>query len=141
MKRVFSAVMCCAFLAGTAAATDFETLQGTWKLVSGIRDGKPAPGAEQKLTIEGNHFSFTENAAVGTAGSGTFELNETAKPKTVDVKHTDGPNEGKTSLGIYEIRAGNRHRLCLAPPGAARPSKFESKPGSGYIFQEWEKTK
>ena len=141
MKLALNALVCCAILAGTAAASDFETLQGTWKLVAGIRDGNPVIGAQQRLTIEGNHFSFTDSPAVGTAGSGTFQLNESANPKTVDVSYTDGADQGKTALGIYEVRAGNRFRLCLASPGAARPSKLESKSGSGNLFQEWERTK
>ena len=132
-------ILCCAAAALLAFAADFETVQGNWKLVAGIRDGKPLVGADlgTKLTIQGDRFSFAEGSQ--TASSGTFKLDEAARPKTIDIAYDAGANQGKTSLGIYEVRAGNRHRLCLAPPGAARPTKFESKPGSGYTFEEWEK--
>ena len=84
-------------------------------------------------------LSFAEGSTIASAG--TFKLNEAASPKTIDITYDAGPNQGQTALGIYEIRAGNRHRLCIAPPGAARPSKFESRPGSGYVFEEWERVK
>ena len=123
-----------------AFAADFETVQGNWKLVLGIHDGKPLVGADlgTKLSIQADRFSFGEGE---TASSGTFKMEESARPKTVDIVYDSGPNQGKTSLGIYEVRAGNRIRLCLAAPGAARPTKFESRPGSGYAFEEWEKLK
>jgi uncharacterized protein (TIGR03067 family) len=132
-------IVCCAVAALLAFAADFETVQGNWKLVAGIRDGKPLVGGDlgTKLAIQGDRFSFAEGSE--TASAGTFKLDEAARPKTIDITYDAGPNQGKTSLGIYEVRAGNRHRLCLAPPGAARPTKFESKPGSGYVFEEWEK--
>jgi uncharacterized protein (TIGR03067 family) len=130
----------CAVVAAVAVASDTDTVQGTWKVVAGIRDGKPMTGAELegRLTIEGNRFSVVQG---GVTMAGTFQLNETAKPKALDLTYDEGPDSGKTAHGIYEIRAGNRHRVCIAAPGAARPSKFESRPGSGYLFQEWTRTK
>lgn len=127
-------------MVGWAVASDAETMQGVWKRVLGLRDGKPMTGAEldAKVTIQGDRYTLTDG---GTTMSGTFRLDETAKPKTIDLTEEEGPNQGKTVLGIYEIRAGNRHRLCLAPPGAARPTKFESRPGSGYLFEELERVK
>jgi uncharacterized protein (TIGR03067 family) len=142
MKSVFCVLGCCALLAGMAVAADQDSFQGSWKLYAAFRDGKPLTGAELAATlkIEGNRFTFAGGQA-GVSGSGTFQLNEAATPKAVDLVHEDGPDQGKTSAGIYDIRAGNRFRLCLAPAGAPRPSKFESKPGSGYLFQEWLRVK
>lgn len=142
MRFVLFAIAVCTAAAGTALATDQDTFQGTWKLYAAFRDGKPLTGAElaAQLTIEGNRFTFSGGQA-GVSGSGTFNLNEAANPKAVDLSHEAGPDQGKTSAGIYDIRAGNRFRLCLAAPGAPRPSKFESKPGSGYVLQEWQRVK
>ena len=140
MRVLLTLLVCFAVVVGIAVATDAETVQGTWKLKLGIRDGKPLTGADldAQLTIQGDRFTIVQG---GTTSAGTFQLNETAKPKGVDLKYDQGPDEGKTAQGIYEIRAGNRHRVCIAAPGAPRPTKFESKPGSGVAFEEWERTK
>ncbi len=136
---MWHALLACSVAVGIVAASDFETVQGNWKLVAAIRDGKPLTGADlgTKLSIQGDRFSFAEGSA--TASAGTFKLDEAAKPRTIDVVYDAGPNQGQTGLGIYEVRAGNRHRLCIAAPGKPRPTKFESRPGSGVEFQEWEK--
>jgi uncharacterized protein (TIGR03067 family) len=134
------AMICCALVAGVAAASEIETMQGSWKRLLGIRDGVPMTGAQldAKITIQGNRYTLTEG---GVTTSGTFQLNESANPKEVDLMPEDGADQGKTLHGIYEIRAGNRHRLCLAPAGAPRPTRFESKAGSGYLFEELQRVK
>jgi uncharacterized protein (TIGR03067 family) len=140
MKVARNVLVFCALVAAVAVASDTETVQGTWKVVAAIRDGKPLTGAELegRLTIEGNRFTVVQG---GTTVAGTFQLNESAKPKELDLTYDQGPDSGKTAHGIYEIRAGNRHRLCIAPAGAARPTKFESRPGSGHLFEEWVRAK
>src|SRR5689334_4958876 len=92
-----------AVFTGIAIASDFESLQGSWKLALAVHDGKPVTGAglNVKLRVDGNRVS------VDQVGSGTFTLDENAKPKTVDISISEGPNQGKNALGIYEIRAGN----------------------------------
>ena len=131
------ALLCC-MAAGLAAASNFETFQGDWKLLLGVQDGKPLLGKEleARLSISGDHFSV-QGPVSWPLLSGTLKLDETANPKTVDLKGDDG----KTALGIYEVRAGNRIRVCSAPPGAARPTRFQSDTGSGYYFQEWQRAK
>jgi uncharacterized protein (TIGR03067 family) len=143
MKFALNALVCCAVFAGAAAASDFETVQGTWKLVAGIRDGKPMTGADldMKLTIQGNHYSVTAGPQSTPVSAGTFQINDKTNPRQVDLAVEEGDDKGKPVLGIYEIRAGNRHRVCFAPAGAARPSKFGSRPGSGELFEEWERVK
>ena len=34
------------------------------------------------------------------------------KPKTINMKFTDGPEKGNTSLGIYDLE-GDDFKLCL----------------------------
>src|SRR3954447_6216639 len=111
MRVVWQMLLSCAVAAGIATASDFETAQGNWKLVAAIRDGKPLTGADlgTKLSIQGDRFSFAEGSAIASAG--TFKMDESAKVKTIDLTYDAGPNQGQTALGIYEIRAGNRHRL------------------------------
>lgn len=137
MRHAVSAMILSAFLAATASATDLESMQGNWKRVAAVHDGKPLVGAalDSKVTIEGNKYSVTGGAEAGS--SGTIELNESASPKSIDLTMEGGG----TSAGIYEVRAGNRYRLCIAAPGAPRPEKFASRPGSGQRLEEWERVK
>src|SRR4051794_9842802 len=126
--------LCFAVFTGMLLAADQDSFQGNWKLVAGLRDGKPltGDGVNATLTIQGDHFTLTQ---AGQTVSGTFTLNEGASPKTADLV-----TEGGTMQAIYDIRAGNRFRVCVGKPGAARPAKFESRAGSGNSFGEWVKT-
>jgi uncharacterized protein (TIGR03067 family) len=128
--------LCLLAAAQAATASDTETFQGNWKLALAIHDGRPQTGADldAKLTVQGDQFSV-QGPPAWPLSSGSFQLNESASPKQIDLK-SDNP-----ALGIYEVRAGNRIRVCIAPPGTARPTRFESKAGSGYYFQEWIRVK
>src|SRR5439155_12488432 len=65
----------------------------------------------------------------GASGAGTFKIDPTKSPKTADSLQTEGPDKGKTLLGIYEIIDDNHKRACWAPVGKPRPTAFTSEPG------------
>src|SRR5260370_23015281 len=84
-----------------------------------------------RLKIEGEKFTVSdENVSQG----GTFKVDATKKPKTIDVTFTDGPEKGKTSLGIYELD-GDTYKICVDPEGKSRPTEFAIKPDSGHILE------
>jgi uncharacterized protein (TIGR03067 family) len=56
------------------------------------------------------------------------------------VSVTEGPDKGKTFLGIYEL-SGDDYKVCFAPAGKGRPVEFSSKEGSGNILQVWKRGK
>jgi uncharacterized protein (TIGR03067 family) len=121
---------------------DYERLTGTFSLVSGVVDGKPVPEEERKKTIlvtDHNKFTVSTGDEAGTSARGTFVIDPTQKPKTADSLQADGPDKGKTLLGIYEIIGDNHKRACWAPAGQLRPTTFSSEPGSGHILQFWER--
>ena len=66
---------------GEAARRDRERLQGVWDFFSGHR--------EAQLLIQGEHF--TVRFKNGPIYMGTFTLDPTRKPKTIDMVITDGP--------------------------------------------------
>jgi uncharacterized protein (TIGR03067 family) len=65
---------------------------------------------------------------------GTFKLDLSKKPKEIDVVFTEGPEKGKTSLGIYELE-GDVYKVCIGLTGKKRPTEFISKPGSGHVLE------
>jgi uncharacterized protein (TIGR03067 family) len=123
---------------------DYRRLSGAWTLSYGEVDGKPVPEAiraQTKLITDRDKFSLSTGAQTGTSEEGTFTIDPTKKPKTVDSVQGTGPDKGKTFLGIYEIIDDNHKRACWAPAGKPRPNDFTSPPGSGHILQVWERAK
>jgi uncharacterized protein (TIGR03067 family) len=121
---------------------DYERLTGTFSLVSGVVNGKPVPEEVRKKTIlitDHNKFTVSTGDEAGTSSRGTFVIDPTQTPKRADSLQADGPDKGKTVLGIYEIIDDNHKRACWAPVGQPRPTAFSSEPGSGHILQLWER--
>ena len=85
-----------------------------------------------RLKLMGDKFTVTEenNATFG----GTFKVDPSKKPKTIDVTFTDGPEKGKIALGIYELE-GDTYKVITDPAGKSRPTEFAVKPGSGHVLQ------
>lgn len=128
---------------GELIKRDYDALSGTFRLASGVVDGKPVSEEVRRKTVlvtDHNKFTVSTGDEAGTSAQGTFTIDPTKMPKTVDSLQGSGPDKGKTALGIYEIIDQNRKRACWAPVGQPRPTEFESKPGSGRILQVWERT-
>jgi uncharacterized protein (TIGR03067 family) len=126
-------------IAADAPKDDLHKLQGTWSLVSAVRDGKDVPDDEVNrttLVIQGNTFTFPEDARVATGPSGTFTIDSSRRPKTIDATPSSGPNRDATWLGIYEVM-GDLYKIAFAPPGKARPTRYVSEPGSGQLHSVW----
>jgi|SRR5436309_15375506 len=121
-----------------ASKKDLNGLQGTWKLVSAMKDGEALPEDKVKNTsivIKDDTFVFPESAEYATSKEGTIKLDATKKPKQMDATDRE-----KVMLGIYKLD-GDRYKVCFAPTGKPRPSEFASKPGSGNLLQVWKRKK
>jgi uncharacterized protein (TIGR03067 family) len=95
---------------------DYERLTGTFQLVSGVIDGKAVPEdvrRQTKLVTTMNKFTVSDAGEAGTSAAGTFKIDPTKSPKTADSLQTEGPDKGKTILGIYEI-IDDKHKRALA---------------------------
>jgi uncharacterized protein (TIGR03067 family) len=118
---------------------DLDGMQGTWKLVSAVEDGKALPEdkvKQTKIVIKGNTFRFPGLAEDATSRAGTFKLDETTTPKQMDAISTDK----EVMLGIYALEE-NGYKVCFAPAGKPRPTDFGSEPGNGQILQVWQRQK
>jgi uncharacterized protein (TIGR03067 family) len=115
---------------GGGAAGDLAKVQGTWKRSAAEVDGKKTPEdelARTTLTITGDAYVLKTGEQTR---KGTIKLDGTKTPKQIDLISAEGPNKGKSLLGIYELQ-GDTFRYCLAMPGKARPTEFSAGAGSG----------
>jgi len=118
-----------------AVKKEYKNFTGTWKFVSleveGMKVGEEAV-KESRLIIKGNEF--TMKSPEGNY-KGTYKVDVSKKPKQIDVAFTDGPEKGKTSLGIYELD-GDTYKVCISlAENKDRPTEFASKPGSGHVLE------
>ena len=123
-----------------AVRDELKRFESTWKFVSINVDGHSVPAerfGEDRLILKGKEFRTTVG---GTTTTGTFKIDPTAAPKTIDITFADGPGKDNTQQGIYELD-GDTQKICWAAPGKARPTEFEAKPKSGRILQVLEKVK
>ncbi len=110
---------------------ELKRFQGSWKQIAYERDGVTEPLDEQgwdpSTTFTGNEFVVT--LADGSIPiRGTYTIDPTRNPKTVDWTDTIGEDAGKTLLAIYTLEE-DRLIFCAAYPGLDRPSEFKTRPG------------
>jgi uncharacterized protein (TIGR03067 family) len=121
-------------------AKEYRAFEGTWRTVSIHAEGKDLPAEAFKtsrLVCKGRDFTTITDD--GTS-RGTFKVDATKSPKTMDITITEGGAKGVTFRGIYELK-GDTYKLCGSPKGKDRPKEFDGKAGSGYILQVLERVK
>ncbi len=125
----------------TQETTKADSFDGNWKLVKGEADGKAMTEAEikgGKISFKGDKYKL--NLGEMEAVEGTQKLDPTKTPKTIDIVNSNGPDKGKTFLGIYNVK-GDQMRVTFAQPGKPRPTKFKTAPDSGQWQHVWKRAK
>jgi len=122
-------------------ASDLAKMQGEWMVASITNDGiKRSDDEAQTLfrTVTANQYTiFLFNKPISR---GTFKIDATKKPKTIDSTPPGPPGKSKPILGIYEFN-GDTLKICNAPPGMPRPTDFEAKAGSNHMRIVWQPEK
>src|SRR5258707_13029572 len=103
MRRQFLMVLA----AGVLLAADkddtkkeLDKFQGSWKFESIEVEGMKMPAdalKDVRLVLKGDHFSMKEGT---TPATGTFKVDVSKKPKTIDISFEEGPDKGQKLLGI-----------------------------------------
>ena len=112
---------------------DFTALQGAWEQLdfeaNGIaRPPNDYPGSLGSITTFADN-SFSVCAADGALLlAGTFKIDASSSPKSVDWTDSIGTDAGKTLRAIYKLD-GDHFVFIAADPGAPRPSIFRTSPG------------
>jgi uncharacterized protein (TIGR03067 family) len=121
---------------------DKEKLQGTWMAVSGEKDGKDDPEAkEHAIVFEGDKFSIKKGDKVIVQG--TFKIDASKSPKTMDLTITEGPEKvkDKTAMSIY-VLDGDELTWCVGEPGSGeRPEKLATKEGVKQMLVKFKREK
>ena len=117
-----------------AAASDLEKFKGTWTAAEIILNGETI--AKDQLEAVETTFTDKTYRSVWSGGGdgGTFSLNETGTPKSLELVN----ESGKQIPGIYEF-TGDKLRACYALNGAPRPTDYTAPADSQRLFVVYRK--
>src|SRR5260370_29034967 len=94
---------------------DHEQLEGTWTTVSGEMNGDKLDDAivkDLKFVVKGDKFEVQGPAEVlKQYAKGTFKMEATTTPKTIDITVGEGAMKGDVVEGIYEFD-GDTLKMC-----------------------------
>ncbi|MGO9570385.1 MAG: TIGR03067 domain-containing protein, partial [Desulfomonilaceae bacterium] len=120
-------------------------LQGTWVMVSGEMDGKKAADehvSRSKIIYEGNKIQIVvPNQTPETIVAEIVKIDPTKNPKEMHFVRKNGPNAGKTLIGIYEFEGDGQYKFAFDPVGATTLKEFVTKEGTGHVRNTWKRVK
>ena len=110
------------------AAASAAALQGTWifESINGEAPGEGAP--EMTLTFSGKNYHQTVGAEVNERG--TFTVDVSRKPMTIDLTIVEGADAGKSQPGIFELSGDTLRANFALPGGTTRPADMKPSEGS-----------
>ena len=129
---------------GEDAKKELQKLQGTWVMVSGELGGKKAVDdhvSRSKIVYEGDKIQITvPNQTPETIIAEIVKIDPTKNPKEMHFIRKNGPNAGKTLIGIYEFEGDGQYKFAFDPDRSRDPQGIRSPktgqatfgtPGSG----------
>jgi uncharacterized protein (TIGR03067 family) len=121
---------------------DAEFLKGNWTAVS-MKQGKlsfPEDDVKSfKFALDGKNYTNTIGTVVTEEGSYTIDASKT--PKTIDFAIKKGEDAGKKQLGIYKID-GDKLTIVAAQAGSAdRPKSLDAEGASDVLVVVLERVK
>lgn len=116
----------------SAASSNGPTVYRGW-VVTGRGDTPNAGQMQIELTVVGNRVTGrevgTNRAPPGGLGAGTWTMNGDGRSGNLDADCTEGPNNGRHYLGIYEIQ-GSTLRWCVSNRDRQRPDTMATDRGN-----------
>jgi uncharacterized protein (TIGR03067 family) len=139
------AVGCLVFMPLRTQSVEDEKkmIEGTWIVVAAEIGGQKVPDQGLKDAAAGaaaGRLILTNGRYTYQNDRGTYKLGPADKPKSMDITGTDGPNQGKTFLAIYEL-TGDSLKICVDLGGKVRPSEFTTKAGTHQFLALYKRAK
>jgi|SRR5208283_2086499 len=132
-------------IGGEDAKKELQKLQGTWVMVSGELGGKKAADehmSRSKIVYEGDKLQImVPNQTAETIVAEIVRIDPTKKPKEMHFIRKNGPNAGKTLIGIYEFEGDDQYKFAFDPTGAMTLKEFATKEGTGHVRNTWKRVK
>jgi uncharacterized protein (TIGR03067 family) len=119
---------------------DTEAVQGGWTPAKAELGGQAMTTAVLKsisLKLDNGNY---EVSVGGHPDKGTYTMDSTARPKSITITGTEGPNSGRTFPAIYELK-GDTLRICYDLSGAKRPTEFKSVAGTRLYLVTYSRNK
>ncbi len=126
-------------LAGEAS-DDAKKIEGIWLPLKVELAGKPMSDAYVKKMVYLKMDSGKYEVQAESLDKGTYTINASAKPKTIDIVGVEGPNAGKKIPSIYELD-GDTLRICYGLAGDKRPVDFKTTPGTMNLLITYQRKK
>jgi uncharacterized protein (TIGR03067 family) len=114
-------------------SAEMKKLERTWTGDKAEMNGAEMPNEmvkSVKLKMKDGKYFLDLS---GQKDEGTIKVDPTAKPKTIIIKGTMGPNQGKTFLGIYEV-TDDLLRICYDLEGKEYPKEFSAPAGTKRFY-------
>jgi uncharacterized protein (TIGR03067 family) len=132
-------------IGGADAKKELEMFQGTWVMVSGEMDGKKVADEQVKqgkIAFEGTKMQIAvPNQTRETIIAEIVQIDPTKNPKEMHFIRKNGPNAGKTLIGIYEFEGDGQYHFALDPAGQITLKEFVTKEGTGHVRNTWKRVK
>ena len=126
-------------LAAADQPEDVQLLKGTWKpKEANLGDNKIDAMVLDMATLvyDGDKYTLTIGDKVE---KGSYTLDSKKSPKAMDIFPTEGDNNGKTFLAVYQIE-GDKLSICYSLTPTVRPDDFEPDSNT-LLLVKWERVK
>ena len=128
---------------GTDAQKELQKFQGTWVMVSTEMDGKKIADenvGRSKITFQGDKMQvLVPHQHAEMIAVDIVKIDPTRNPKEMHFVRRNGPNAGKTMIGIYEFEGDDQYKFAFDPIGARTLKEFTTKKGTGHIRNTWKR--
>ena len=142
MRTLLALGLVAAVFGVTTANDKKDPSAGKWVVESVTRDGKAVDALKGAVRehADGKYTLTPAKDSKAAPTSGTYTLDTTKSPVTIDMAVKGGTYDGKTLLGIAKLD-GDTLTVAFGEPGKERPTKFESTAGSGVVLVVHKKAK
>jgi uncharacterized protein (TIGR03067 family) len=128
--------------ADDAKKDDAESLKGKWSAVSMSMNGQAVSDdfvKSLKMTFDDKTYTMTTGDT--TAEEGSYTVDTSKSPKTIDLDIKTGNDAGKQQVGLFKIEANRLTFLFGLPGSKERPKSFKVEEGSPTVEIVLEKAK